>query len=178
MIYALLTLKRLQSFDTNALLKLIKKLVMVDARWIPSLPGYSLYIRPTLIGTRPALGVAASTHATLYVILSPTGPYFPPSLTTPRRRSWISLLASSTNVRAWPGGTGAYKLGLNYSPCFQPQKEASKLNYSQILWLLPVEIEGRKEWKVTECGQMNFMCVVRRDDGGSTNLIFCTLCDY
>ena len=162
----------MQSFDTSALLTLIKKLVMIDARWIPSLPGYSLYIRPTLIGTRPTLGVSASTHAILYVILSPTGPYFPPSLTTPRRRSWISLLASSTNVRAWPGGTGEYKLGANYSPCFEPQRQASKLNYSQILWLLPVEVEGRKEWKVTECGQMNFMCVIKRDDGGASVLWF------
>lgn len=39
-------------FDTNALLELIKRLVMVDARWIPSEPGHSLYIRPTVIGTR------------------------------------------------------------------------------------------------------------------------------
>ncbi|KAF8508486.1 branched-chain-amino-acid transaminase [Gautieria morchelliformis] len=156
----------LPSFNQDALLTLIKKLVMIDARWIPSLPGYSLYIRPTLIGTRPALGVIPSTHATLYVILSPTGPYFSPSLTTPRIRSWISLLASSSNVRAWPGGTGAYKLGGNYSPCFEPQREAAKQGYSQILWLLPIETEGKKEWKVTECGQMNFMCVIRRDDGG------------
>lgn len=145
---------------------------MIDARWIPSSPGYSLYIRPTLIGTRAALGVAASTCAMLYVILSPTGPYFPPSLATPRRRSWISLLASSTNVRAWPGGTGEFKLGLNYSPCFEPQREAAKLNYNQILWLLPIEIEGEKDWKVTECGQMNFMCVIRRDDEGQCFLIF------
>ncbi|KAF8584948.1 branched-chain amino acid aminotransferase II [Ramaria rubella] len=156
----------LPPFDTNALLILIKKLVMIEARWIPSQPGYSLYVRPTLIGTRAALGVAASTHAMLYVILSPTGPFFPPSLTTPRRRNWISLLASSTTVRAWPGGTGAHKLGLNYSPCFEPQREAAKKNYSQILWLLPVEKDNRKEWQVTECGQMNFMCIVKRDDGG------------
>lgn len=39
-------------FDTNALLELIKRLVMVEARWIPSEPGHSLYIRPTVIGTR------------------------------------------------------------------------------------------------------------------------------
>jgi len=139
---------------------------MIDARWIPALPGYSLYIRPTLIGTRPALGVAASTHAMLYIILSPTGPYFPPSHTTPRRRDWISLFASSRNVRAWPGGTGAYKLALNYAPCFEPQREAAKLGYSQILWLFPIEKEGGKEWLVTECGQMNFMVVIKRDDGG------------
>jgi len=147
-------------------LTLIKQLVMIETRWIPPEPGFSLYIRPTLIGTRPALGVAASTHAILYVILTPTGPYFPPSISMPRKRNWISLFASSTNVRAWPGGTGAYKLGLNYAPCFEPQRKAENLGYSQILWLLPVDTETGKEWLVTECGQMNFMCVIKRDDGG------------
>ncbi|KAF8525119.1 branched-chain amino acid aminotransferase II [Hysterangium stoloniferum] len=156
----------LPSFNTDALLYLIKKLVLIEQRWIPPLPGYSLYIRPTLIGTRAALGPAASDSALLYVVLSPTGPYFPPSLSNPRRRSWIPLFASSSNVRAWPGGTGAYKLGINYSPCFEPQREAAKKNYSQILWLLPVDTARGKEWKITECGQMNFMCVLKRDDGG------------
>ncbi len=28
--------------------ELIKKLVAIDAHWIPQVPGYSLYIRPTL----------------------------------------------------------------------------------------------------------------------------------
>jgi branched-chain amino acid aminotransferase len=149
---------------------------MIDARWIPTLPGYSLYVRPTLIGSRPTLGLTASSHATLFVILSPACPLFPASLTVPRRRNWISLLASSKNVRAWPGGTGEYKLAGNYSPCFEPQIEAAKQNYSQILWLLPFETEGKKDWKVTECGQMNFMCVLRRDDGGLSALFFMFSC--
>lgn len=141
---------------------------MIDRRWIPSSPGYSLYIRPTVIGTRVGLGVTESNHALLYVILSPTGPYFSPSQSTPRRRSWIRLLASSSTsvVRAWPGGTGGYKLGLNYSPCFSPQREAAKRGYSQILWVLPVNTEKGKDWQVCEAGNMNVMCAIRRDDGG------------
>lgn len=139
---------------------------MLEARWIPTKPGYSLYIRPTLIGTRPELVVSASNHAMLYIILSPTGPYLPPNLAIPRQRNWISLFPSSTNVRAWPGGTGEFKLGLNYAPCLEPQREAAKLGYPHILWLLPVDIEGRKEWQIAECGHMNFFCVVKREDGG------------
>ena len=42
----------LPPFDTNELLKLIKQLVMVEKRWIPTVQGHSLYIRPTIIGTR------------------------------------------------------------------------------------------------------------------------------
>lgn len=35
----------MQTFDGEALTELIKKLVMVDADWIPKEKGYSLYIR-------------------------------------------------------------------------------------------------------------------------------------
>ncbi|KAG9076064.1 hypothetical protein FS749_012195 [Ceratobasidium sp. UAMH 11750] len=144
----------LPHFDANELLKMIKKLVQLEKRWIPKLEGYSLYIRPTMIGTRPAIGVAASTHACLYVICSPTGPYFPTGYKP------ISLWAEQDAVRSWPGGTGAYKLGINYAPCFKPQREAAKKGYQQILWIL-----GESQ-QITEAGQMNFFVVFRRDDGG------------
>ena len=42
-------------FDQNAVLTLIKRLIEIEARWIPNKPGYSLYIRPTIVGTRPGM---------------------------------------------------------------------------------------------------------------------------
>jgi branched-chain amino acid aminotransferase len=39
---------RLQTFDGAAFLELIKELVRIDKNWIPTQPGYSLYIRPTM----------------------------------------------------------------------------------------------------------------------------------
>ncbi|KAH9856342.1 branched-chain amino acid aminotransferase II [Lenzites betulinus] len=141
----------LPSFDTDELMKLIRHLVAIEKRWIPTQKGHSLYIRPTIIGTRPSLGVAASDSALLYVICSPTGPYFPGGTKA------ISLLAVGESVRAWPGGTGGYKLALNYAPTFKPQQYATKLGYDQCLWLLGD--------RITEAGAMNFFVVVRRDDG-------------
>ncbi|KAH8111473.1 branched-chain amino acid aminotransferase II [Phellopilus nigrolimitatus] len=143
----------LPPFDTDALLTLIKKLVAVDRRWIPDLPGHSLYLRPTMIGTRPCLGVAASTHAMIYVICCPAGPYFGASVKR------IPLYACYDSVRSWPGGTGGYKLGLNYASTFEPQRRAAKKGYAQVLWLLG------DEHKVTEAGAMNFFVIVRRTDG-------------
>jgi branched-chain amino acid aminotransferase len=35
----------LPEFDPEALTELIKKLVLLDSKWIPSEPGYSLYLR-------------------------------------------------------------------------------------------------------------------------------------
>lgn len=159
----------MQSFDEQAFLALIQQFVRIESRWIPSIPDHSLYIRPTFIGTRSskavfiqkistdmitAIGVGASDSACLYVILTPAGPYF-------REESkGISVLAVSDIVRTWPGGTGSYKFGTNYSPGFLPLQLAAKKGYDQILWLL-----GDND-SVTEAGPMNVFVVVQRDDGG------------
>ncbi|TFK18894.1 branched-chain amino acid aminotransferase II [Coprinopsis marcescibilis] len=183
----------LPPFNPNALLELIKELIRVEKRWIPKTdePGYSLYIRPTIIGTRPSLGVSASDSALLYVVLCPTGPYFkssksgknadsdtpsaPPAVsgspTSAEVESddgpkGISLLAVSDHVRAWPGGTGGFKLGLNYAPGFAPQRHALAQGYDQVLWLLanPSAPDDPKASKLTEVGAMNVFVIVKRDD--------------
>jgi branched-chain amino acid aminotransferase len=64
----------------------------------------------------------------------------------------------SDQVRAWPGGTGGYKLGLNYAPGFVAQRTAAALGYQQLLWLL-----GET---VAEAGAMNVFAVFERTDGG------------
>lgn len=177
----------LPSFNTEALITLIKKLVMVEKRWIPTRPGYSLYIRPTLIGTRPAMGVVVSEHATLFIIVSPGGPFFQQDDESAGVKP-VSLYASYDYIRSWPGGTGEYKLGGNYAPCFMPQMIAARAGYQQILWLLedtrlketdPVAANGamdteRKspEMRITEAGQMNFFAALKRDDGGQFLLIY------
>ncbi|KAL4254891.1 Branched-chain-amino-acid aminotransferase [Abortiporus biennis] len=140
-------------FDTEELLKIIKRFIEVEARWIPKAKGHSLYIRPTIIGTRASLGVGPSNHAILYVVVSPAGPYFK----TGSRA--VSLLAVTEHVRAWPGGTGGYKLSLNYAPTFMPQQAAAQKGYDQVLWILG------EDKHVTEVGAMNFFVVVKRDDG-------------
>ena len=73
----------------------------------------------------------------------------------------LSLKAVNEHVRAWPGGTGGYKLAGNYAPTFMPQAEAAKEGYDQVLWCL--------EDKITEAGAMNFFAVLKRDDGGTSN---------
>ncbi|THV02892.1 hypothetical protein K435DRAFT_852323 [Dendrothele bispora CBS 962.96] len=150
----------LPPFSTSALLTLIKRLVVVEKQWMPPKSGYSLYIRPTVIGTKSTLGVAASDSALLYVICSPSGPYFPLSRGLGRPDGYIkpiNLLAVSSHVRAWPGGTGGHKLGLNYSPGFLPMSHATEKGWDQILWL--------RGDMVMEVGAMNFFVCLKRDDG-------------
>ncbi|TIA86357.1 hypothetical protein E3P99_03703 [Wallemia hederae] len=133
------------TFDCQFMIELIRKLVVLDQKWIPQEPGYSLYIRPTLIGTQASLGVGASSDALLYVICSPVGPYYKNGFKP------VKLLATSKNVRAWPGGTGANKLGANYVQGVKPQHEAAEKGYDQNLWLFG------EEKQLTENGTMNLL---------------------
>ncbi|KAK4684284.1 branched-chain amino acid aminotransferase, partial [Tremellales sp. Uapishka_1] len=143
----------LPTFDGEAVTELIAKLVSLDSEWIPKDKGYSLYIRPTMIGTQNALGVGPSSDALLFVICSPVGPYYSTGFKP------VSLLATTKFVRAGPGGTGAYKLGANYAPGVVPQVEAAKEGYSQNLWLLG------EEHALTEVGTMNLFVAFKRPDG-------------
>lgn len=144
-----------KTFEGSELVKLIKSLVGLDADWIPTEPGYSLYIRPTMIGTQVGLGVAPSTNVMLYVICSPVGPYYKTGFKP------VSLLASTEYVRAWPGGTGAYKLGANYATGVVPQVKAAREGFQQILWLFGEDHE------LTEVGTMNLFLAIEHDNGST-----------
>lgn len=144
----------LPTFDGESLTELIKKLVMVDKDWIPKEKGYSLYIRPTLIGTQAQLGVGPNSDALLFVICSPVGPYYPTGFKP------VSLLATTKYTRAWPGGSGGFKLGANYAPGVVPASEAAKAGYGQILWL------SGDDHTLTEVGTMNLFIALKTPEGG------------
>lgn len=148
----------LPTFDEESVLDLIKQLVRTDKHWIPTEPGHSLYIRPTLIGTQKAIGVGPPNEALLFVICSPVGPYYPDGFKP------VSLYGTTEYIRAAPGGTGAYKLGVNYAPGVMPQKAAAQQGYAQNLWL-----HGPEHY-LTEVGTMN-MFVVLKTQNGDTELV-------
>ena len=118
----------MKTFNGEELIKLITTFVKADDRWIPRGRGYSLYLRPTLIGTQRTIGIGPTASALLYVIASPVGPYYPTGFKA------VNLMATTQNVRAWPGGTGFAKIGANYGPCVVPQINAAKQGYHQNLW--------------------------------------------
>ncbi|XP_020280716.1 branched-chain-amino-acid aminotransferase, cytosolic isoform X2 [Pseudomyrmex gracilis] len=145
----------LPSFRGEELIKCICRLISIDQEWVPHSLASSLYIRPTLIGIDPTLGVAASDSALLYVILSPVGNYFKPT----NEEVSISLLANPRYTRAWPGGYGDAKLGSNYGPTIRVLQEAIEKGLQQVLWLYG------KDNKLTEIGTMNVFVVCKTDDG-------------
>ncbi|KAJ9151351.1 Branched-chain-amino-acid aminotransferase [Pleurostoma richardsiae] len=149
----------LPTFNGKALIELISKLVKIDSRFIPEQRGYSLYLRPTMIGTQKTLGVGHPGSALLFVICSPVGPYYPTGFKA------ISLEATDYAVRAWPGGVGDKKLGANYAPCIVPQREAMSRGFQQNLWLF-----GEEEY-VTEVGTMNMFVALRNKETGQKELV-------
>ncbi|KAL9108811.1 MAG: hypothetical protein Q9227_006468 [Pyrenula ochraceoflavens] len=146
------------NFDGEKLVELIGRLCRMDSRFIPSERGYSLYLRPTMIGTQRTLGVGPPGSALLFVIASPVGPYYPTGFKA------VNLEATDYAVRAWPGGVGDKKLGANYAPCIVPQLQAAKRGFHQNLWLF-----GEDEY-ITEVGTMNLFIAMRDKETGKKEL--------
>ncbi|XP_074050343.1 branched-chain-amino-acid aminotransferase, cytosolic isoform X1 [Macrotis lagotis] len=144
----------LPGFDKKELLKCIQELVKLDKEWVPYSTSASLYVRPTLIGTEPSLGVKKPTKALLFVILSPVGPYFSSGSFNP-----VSLWANPKYVRSWKGGTGDYKIGGNYGASIFAQNEALHHGCQQVLWLYG------EDHQITEVGTMNLFLYWINEDG-------------
>jgi branched-chain amino acid aminotransferase len=127
-------------------LKGTEELVRLEKEWIPTSPGTSLYIRPTMIAVEPVLGVKPSDHYYFYVILSPVGAYYAAGFNP------IKIMVEDKYVRAVPGGTGEAKTGGNYASSLKAGLEAKKKGYDQVLWL-----DGMERRYIEEVGAMNML---------------------
>ncbi|KAJ5143822.1 uncharacterized protein N7515_002609 [Penicillium bovifimosum] len=145
----------LPGFKYDEVKKLVAKLLQIDGpRWLPE-PGSFLYIRPTVIGSGPHLGIQVPKEALLFIIAVPW-PDFTKIKKNPQaeRPKGLKLYASSPDsIRAWPGGFGYAKLGANYGPSLQAHGKAQALGFDQVLWLYG------QDRQVTEAGASNFFIV-------------------
>jgi len=122
----------------------VAELVRLEADWIPTSSGTSLYIRPTMIAVEPVLGVKPSDHYYFYVILSPVGAYYAGGFNP------VKIMVEDQYVRAVPGGTGEAKTGGNYASSLKAGLEAKKKGFDQVLWL-----DGVERRYIEEVGAMN-----------------------
>ncbi|KAH6879902.1 aminotransferase [Thelonectria olida] len=149
----------LPSFDPKAALELIAAYAAVECpRWLPE-PGSHLYIRPAMIGSGRAIGINKPPEALFFVF----GTLFPQA----RRLATVYHLLTSqpSQIRAWPGGFGANKVGANYGPSITSHVEAKRRGCNQTLWLF-----GQEEL-VTEAGGSNFFVVMRRQNSDQLELV-------
>ena len=146
----------LPTFDEQEFINCLADLIKVEESWVPAEKGFSLYIRPTVIATHNSLGVETPEEATLFVINTIVGPYYPSGFKP------VSLYADTKAIRAWPGGTGDVKIGGNYSPSIMHGENAKLKGHDQVLWLFNRE--------VTEVGTMNLF-VFWKNEAGEDELV-------
>jgi branched-chain amino acid aminotransferase len=133
-------------------------LIAHECDWVPSGRGRSLYVRPLLIATEPALGVRPS-HEYLFLLFgSPAGSYFKGGVQP------VTVWVCEDYVRAAPGGTGAAKTAGNYAASLPAQAQAAEEGCAQVVWLDAVTRRN-----VEEMGGMNIFFVYK--EGNETTLV-------
>ncbi|WP_322906982.1 branched-chain amino acid aminotransferase [Paenibacillus campi] len=130
--------------DPELALEALRQLILLDKDWIPEGEGTSLYVRPFVIATEPALGVAPSLKYKFMIILSPVAAYYAEGINP------VKIYVESKYVRAVPGGVGMAKTAGNYAAGLKAQEGATELGYSQVLWL-----DGVHRKYIEEVGSMN-----------------------
>lgn len=135
---------RLPIPESSTLRQMIVDAVEANVAEVPAAPG-SLYIRPTIIGTEPNIGAAAtpSCEGLLFVVNCPVGDYFKGGVRP------LTLLVEETIPRTTPQ-FGMVKSGANYAMALAPTLDAMDRNSAvdQILFATGGDI--------TETGAANF----------------------
>jgi branched-chain amino acid aminotransferase len=136
----------------------LELLVSQDSEWVPDTIGASLYLRPFMIATQPALGFTLPSDSYLFcVIASPATAAFDAGAAPRPLTVWLS----EDYTRAAPGGTGAAKTGGNYAAAFKATQQAVANGCDQVVWLDAAE----HTW-VEEMGGMNLFFVHAPDADG------------
>lgn len=128
-------------------------LVTHERDWVPSGRGRSLYLRPLLIATEPALGVRPASEYLFLLLGSPAGNYFKGGVRP------VTVWICTDYVRAAPGGTGAAKTAGNYAASLPAQAQAMQEGCDQVVWLDAVTRRN-----VEEMGGMNIFFVYQSAD--------------
>ncbi|HOD29554.1 MAG TPA: branched-chain amino acid aminotransferase [Syntrophales bacterium] len=125
--------------DPALFLDALKTLVRVEKDWIPHSRGASLYIRPTMIATEPALGVHPAGEYLFFIVVGPVGAYYAEGFAPTK------IFVSEDYVRAVRGGMGNCKAAGNYAASLYASRIASDMGYTQVLWLDAIERKYAEE---------------------------------
>lgn len=136
--------------DEELFVEAVRQLVTNERHHVPERPG-SLYIRPTMIGTEPTIGVKTASEYIFFILSLPTGSYFREARRGP---GLINVLVSESVVRACPGGAGNVKVGGNYAVTLGITGEAAKRGCAQVLFL-----DSGSRRRIEEMGGMNIFFV-------------------
>lgn len=127
-------------------LKGVEMLVDVDRKWVPEIPGCSLYLRPFMFATDDFVGVRPSEKYRFVIFSCPVGPYYAKPL---------KVKVEENYSRAASGGTGYTKCAGNYGGAMYPTKMAQNEGFDQVIWTDP-----ESHSFVEETGTTNVFAVI------------------
>jgi len=129
-------------------LQAVEETLIDNIDYVPPYGKGSLYIRPIVWGTSPALGVKPVEEYTFMVFVSPVGPYFKGGIQP------LNLKVSNEYHRAAPKGIGDAKAIGNYSASLYPLTEAKNRGFDEVLYL-----DAKNEKFVEEVGSANLFAL-------------------
>lgn len=133
-----------KTFFINA----VKETVLDNIDYVPPYNKGTLYIRPIVWGTSPAIGVKPVEEYTFMVFVSPVGPYFKGGIRP------LHLKINKDYHRAAPKGIGYVKAIGNYSASLYPLSEAKSEGYDEVLYL-----DAKDDTFLEEVGSANLFLI-------------------
>ncbi|WP_088323782.1 branched-chain amino acid aminotransferase [Polaribacter tangerinus] len=119
----------------------LKELLKVDANWIPTNEGSSLYIRPFMFASGKGFHASPADEYKLMICTAPSGAYF---------AGKVKVLIEEKYARAANGGVGFAKAGGNYAAQFYPTQLAIEKGFNQVIWT-----DDNTHEYIEEAGAMN-----------------------
>ena len=133
-----------KTFFVNA----VKETVLDNIDYVPPYNKGTLYVRPIVWGTSPAIGVKPVEEYTFMVFVSPVGPYFKGGVRP------LNLKINKDYHRAAPNGIGNIKAIGNYSASLYPLAEAKSEGYDEVLYL-----DAKDDTFLEEVGSANLFII-------------------
>lgn len=112
-------------FPKNYFMDGLKTLLNLERDWVKKGFGNSLYIRPFVIATEPALSAAPANEYKFMIVCSPAQSYF---------AGEVRVVIASKYSRSAKGGVGYAKAAGNYAAQFYPQLLAKEEGYQQVVF--------------------------------------------
>ena len=116
-------------------------LLKLDAKWIPTVEGSSMYIRPFIFASGKGFHASPADEYKFVIALAPSGAYF---------SGKVKVLIEEKYSRSANGGVGYAKAGGNYAGQFYPTQLAKDKGYQQVIWT-----DDNTHENIEEAGAMN-----------------------
>lgn len=116
-------------------------LLNLDKEWVKPGMGNSLYIRPFVIATEPAISASPASEYRFMIICSPAKAYY---------SGKVRVLFAEKFSRSADGGVGFAKAAGNYAAQFHPTNLAKEQGYQQVVWT-----DANTHEYLEEAGTMN-----------------------